>query len=765
MSNLLAYTVIGIALGSIYAIAATGLVVTYTTSGIFNFAHGAIGMFCAVSYWQVRVAWGWPTWLSLIVVIGGVAPVLGVFLERTIMRGLRDTSEVTRLVIPIAVMLALGGLATWIWFDQSDQVRKIDYFFGTDKRITVFGQPLLWHSILGVGVAILLAVSLRLLLFRTQLGVTMRAVVDDRALVQLNGGRPDRASAASWAIGAMTAAVAGILLSPILNLQVLALTLLVVDAYAAAIMGRLRSVPLTFAGAILLGLLKTYWDWWSGAGQKWAFMRNFSHSIPAVVLFVVLLVLPQERLRGAIVTRTRERFRVPTLREAVIWGGVLIVAMAMLQALVQPADIITLQSGMAIAVLGLSLVLLTGYAGEINLAVYTFAGIATIVAWQLDVGPGGNALRASLSVPAIVIAMIVCAVVGGLIALPALRLRGLYLGLATFAFAVFVQDMVLQQSQQLYFNQFGIRFHTNLFTGGTLTVPRPRWFGIDFFLSARNYLMLLTVVFALVGIFLVALRRSAYGRALSAMKDSPAACATLGLDVTRLKLSVFMLSSAIAGLGGILYSAQVRTVSGANDYSIFLSLALFMLVVVGGVGYVSGALLGGLFAGVSFIVVGGILDRLSTNYASFEPLFHFASKFSTLIGAATAGIALGRNPSGVAQSFMDGFRPLRKAPAGVALWVAGGVALWALSWRGALSHWWFTILIGASVFVVPRVIMLRYPDRFAEELGRRDGGPDGGGDEDVPLELVGLARPFTDADRERLDGALRLPATVGPGSE
>src|SRR5205823_10657008 len=134
-------------------------------------------------------------------------------------------------------------------------------------------------------------------------------------------------------------------------------------------------------------------------------------------------------------------------------------------------------------IIALSLVLLTGYAGEINLAAYTFAVIATIVAWQIDVGPGGNALHTDLSVAAIVIAMIVCALVGGLVALPALRLRGLYLGLAPFAFATFVQQMVLQQSDQLTFHQLGIKFHLDLFTGGTLTVPRPHWFGIDFFTS------------------------------------------------------------------------------------------------------------------------------------------------------------------------------------------------------------------------------------------------------------------------------------------
>jgi branched-chain amino acid transport system permease protein len=383
--------------------------------------------------------------------------------------------------------------------------------------------------------------------------------------------------------------------------------------------------------------------------------------------------------------------------------------------------------------------------------VFAFAGIATIVAWQLDVGPAGDALRASLSVPGLLLAMIVCSMIGGVVALPALRLRGLYLGLATFAFGTFVQQMLLLQSAQLTFHQFGVKFHLNLFTGGTLTVPRPRWFGIDFALSSRNFLMLLTAVFVLVGIGLISLRRSAYGRALSAMKDSPAACATLGLNVTRLKLSVFMLSAAIAALGGVLYSAQIRTVSGANNYDVFLSLALFLLVVVGGAGYVSGALLAGAFAGVSFIVVGNIFDKLATDYRSFEPLFHFGSRFSTLLGAAIAGIALGRNPSGVAQQFMDGFRPLARAKREVAAWVAVEVGLWWLAWTTIISHWIFAILTALGVLFVPRIIMVIRPERFVGESGRGVELID-----DVPTELIGLAREFTEEDRKRLDLALGL---------
>ncbi|MER3462264.1 MAG: ABC transporter permease, partial [Armatimonadota bacterium] len=226
---------------------------------------------------------------------------------------------------------------------------------------------------------------------------------------------------------------------------------------------------------------------------------------------------------------------------------------------------------MGLALMALSLVLLTGYAGEVNLAVYTFAGIALVTMWQFEVGPGGIATRESMSVAGIALA-VVCALVGGLIALPALRLRGLYLGLATFAFAIVVTQLVLFQINPVKIEAFGRSFELNLFSTGSLTVPRPHWFGIDFAEGQRAYLMLMTVLFALLGVGLIALRRSSYGRVLVAMKDSPAACATLGLNVVRMKLSVFMLSSGLAGFGGLMWAAQQRQMSNQGSFDVFTSL-------------------------------------------------------------------------------------------------------------------------------------------------------------------------------------------------
>ncbi|HYN34366.1 MAG TPA: ABC transporter permease [Ilumatobacteraceae bacterium] len=755
MQDFLAYTVLGICLGSVYAIAAAGIVVTYTTSGMFNFAHGAVATMCALVYWQLNQAWHVPGLIAAVLTVCCFAPALGIFLELVVMRGLRDTNEVTKLVVPIAVLLAITGTATWIWFRDGARAIVPKRFFGA-QSIDVLGQPVYYHQVIGVVLAAAIAVGLYLVMYRTRLGVTMRATVDDRRLLMLNGGRPDHASMASWGIGCGLAGLAGVLLASQQGaLQVFALTLLVIDSYAAAVAGRLRSVPIAYVGAMVLGLARSYFDMVSNAGQNWPAIANMRNAIPAILLFAALLLLPQGRLRGAVVTRTRERFNVPTMKQAVAWGAILIVGVAMLQALMKGAAVINLTNSMALSLMALSLVLLTGYAGEINLAVYAFAGIALIAAWQFDVGPGGLATQESLSLAAIVLAMVICAFIGGLIALPALRLSGLYLGLATFAFGVIVYQLVILQPRPLQGSIFGQQFTVNFFTNGSVTVPRPRWFGVDF-RNERAFLILLTVMFVVIGIMLIRLRRSAYGRMIIAMKDSPAACATLGMNITRLKLGVFMLSAAIAGLGGLMWAAQQRTVASNNNFDGFASLLLFMIAVVCGIGYVSGALLAGVFLSVLSLAIPNVFEKLGSDYESLHWLFVTGlGNFAKFIGAALIGIRLARNPSGIAQQVMDGFRPLRRVPVGTGVWVASIMMWWLLAWRGVIGNWTFALGVIASAFIVPRLLMAMYPQRFIDE----------GNDGQEDLDMIGLSRPFVTSDRDRFDRELAIPVARGGRSD
>ncbi len=739
MQQFLQYTVLGLVLGGVYGIAAAGLVVTYTTSGIFNFAHGAIAMLAAFTYWQLRFGWGWSAPVALVVVLGILAPLLGAVLYLVIMRGLRDTSEVAKIVVSVSVALGFLALAVWVWDPVPRSPRIIQKFFGASYTVSVFGVNITWHEIIAMLVAVAIAVGLRILFVRTRTGVAMRAVVDDPDLVRLTGGRPERLALFSWALGAALAALAGVLITPIQGgaMSATALTLLVIDAFASAMFGRLRSVPRTFVGALVLGLTGSYVIGYFPS--DWTWTSSFRLSLPMILLFVVLVLLPQDRLRGATVLRTRERFRLPTMRSAAAWAAVLVVVVVLLQAIMTESAISRMTFGMTLAVVALSLVLLTGYAGEINLAVLSFGAIGTIVAFHVGttaVGPSGRT-----TIWGYLAAMAVCAAVGALVALPALRLRGLYLALATMAFGVFVTRMVLTEISPRTLPL--VHWTFTIFPSGTLSVARPKIGPVDLKSNAA-FLVAVTIVFAVIGVGLVAIRHSGYGRRLAALKDSPAACATLGMNVVRLKLSVFMLSAAIAGLGGALMSSQLGSVN-IDRFDIFLSLGLLMLTVVGGIGYVSGALFGGLLFGVGFVAIQDTFTKLGTDHHTLNGVFAFLATLTTVL-PAIIGVSLGRNPSGTVHRLVDDYRPLRRAvPLLVGAAVVETVVYW-LAYDERISGWWFVILTTAVILGLPSVARALTPSARPVE---------------VPEELVGIDRPFTDDDRAGIDRELGLVLTGG----
>lgn len=304
METFLIFTIVGLSLSAIYAVISSGLVLTYTTTGIFNFAHGAIGMLAAFAYWQVRFSWGWPAPIALAVVLLVVAPVFGLLLERVVMRGLVGTSEATKLVVSISLLVGMIGLANLVW--EPGRSRTMRTFF-QGQRVDLGVTTITYHQAITIAVAVAVALGLRFLLYRTRIGA-MRANVDDRSLALLNGARPDRIALLSWAIGASLAAVGGILIAPSLSLESGSLSLLIVNAYAAAIFGRLRSLPLTFLGAIVVGLTEGYLAaYLPGENQ---YLAGFRPAAAAIVLFIVLLVLPNPRLR----TRSQLREFFPARR-------------------------------------------------------------------------------------------------------------------------------------------------------------------------------------------------------------------------------------------------------------------------------------------------------------------------------------------------------------------------------------------------------------------------------------------------------------------
>lgn len=744
MQTFLQYTILGLALGGSYFIAASGLVVTYTTSGIFNFAQGAIAMLAVFTYWQFRWGWGWPAPLALLMVLGVLAPLLGAVLYQVVMKNLRGTSEVTKIIVSIGVMLGFQALATWVWNPTSSTPRQFQKFFGANAFVHLGNLKISWHEIIAFVIAIIIAAGIRLLFVRTRSGVAMRAVVDDPELLQLNGGRPERLAMISWAGGSFLAALAGILIQPMIGSAMSAgqLTLLVIDAFAAAMFGRLRSLPRTFVGALVIGLTTTYVV--AYFPSKWTWSSSFRNSLPMIFLFIVLLVLPQDRLRGATVLRLRERFRMPTIRTAWIAGLVLMVVVFGLKVIMAKTGVNTITLALTFAIIALSLVLLTGFAGEINLAALSFGAIAVIVVYHF--GTTGSGTGARMTLWGLLLAAVVTALVGAIIALPALRLRGLYLALATMAFGVFVSRMVLTERTER--ELFGWKF--TIFTSGQLAIPRPKFGPVDFN-SPDAFLFLCAGLFVAIGIGMVYLRHSGYGRRLAAMKDSPAASATLGMSVVRLKLSVFMMSAAIAGIGGVMMAAQVGTVN-ADRFDILLSLGLMMITVVGGIGYVSGALFAGVFL-IAFVEALNLtLRKLALDYASVEAIFMFFVSAVTVL-PATIGITMGKNPSGAVSDIVEGLDQIKQSKPLMFTIIGLEVGIWALTATEVITNWHFVILTFINLIFVPIIggkILLARAMR--------------GVPQPIPPELIGIDRPFTAEDLATMDQALNLEGVVIPSA-
>ena len=627
MSQFLGYTVLGLSLAGIHAVAASGLVVTYTTSGIFNFAHGAIGMMGAFAYWQLSSedAVGLPAPVAFVLVVFVGGPLFGALVERVIMRGLEGTSEVTRLVVTFGLLASLIALAQILW--PSDVNRAVPPFF--DGAVQFGEVSVSWHRIVVVGVAIAVAVGLRAVLFGTRAGVAMRAVVDDRPLAQLNGAKPNRSSMLAWALGCSLAALAGVLVAEKAGLEVYRLTFLVVNAYAAAVFGRLVNLPRTFVGAVILGLAEAYATGYLPDNPSWLpedidVVRPLSLAVPIVALFVVLVVLPSAPLRGTAARTTRERARVPTWRSWAIGSAVLAVVVALGSGILDASDSIAWGRGLGYALIMLSFVPLTGYGGQISLAQMTFAGLGAYAAAQW--GGGGNPLG-------LVMAVLLAAAVGALVALPALKLRGIYLALSTLAFAFFVDRVVFTQ--------------VALFpSGASRPVDRVQFGPIDLS-DDRAYLIFLAVVFAALAALVVALRRGSFGRRLVAMKDSPAACATLGMNLTRTKLGVFALSAGIAGLGGALL-AGLEGNARPGQYEALQGLPLLLMAVAGGIALVSGVFAGGMLL-ASFPIISDAIPGLA------DPL---------LLAPGLLGISLGRNPNGMVDELSSRIRRIRAAHEG-----------------------------------------------------------------------------------------------------
>jgi branched-chain amino acid transport system permease protein len=505
----------------------------------------------------------------------------------------------------------MEGAALWIWNPQD--TRPFPAFY-VNNKVSFFGTYVTWTQLITLGAFVACVLVLWFILYRTRIGIDMRAVVDNRPLLMLVGGNPNRAARLSWILGSSLAAIAGILIAPTLQLSVAPLTLLVINAYAAAIIGRLKSLPWTFVGAAIIGLAGSYVVGYLPVSTV-GWLQNLPLAVPIIILLIALLLQPHERLRGYIVRRSRESFPVPSWRLSLTGAVILIVVCAVLAPLLTTQPLYFLSTGLALGVIGLSLVPLLGWAGQISLCQMTFAGVGALAFAHAT---GGGSLLGLIA------AFAVAAIIGLLTALPAIRLRGLYLALATAAIAELFDSWIFGLPSVTFFG------HTlPLFETGALPIARLSIPGINL-TSNSTYLVALAVIFSIFGLIVVAIRRSRFGRALIAMRESQAGSETLGMRTTTLKLGVFTLSAGIAGIGGVLL-AGVQTQVTPTQFSFLESLPLLLLIMAGGAATVGGATFGALALGVF-----GYIGTISTL------IYQIAQLLPGLVG-----VGLGKQPNGV----------------------------------------------------------------------------------------------------------------------
>jgi len=415
---------------------------------------------------------------------------------------------------------------------------------------------------------------------------------------------------ASWAIGSSLAALAGIMLVSVVGLDYYNLTFLVIAAFAAAMLGRLQSLPLTFVGALALGLFQSYAV---GYGPQGQLLQGLQTSLPTFMLFVILIFVPQVRLRVGQV-KGIVAANVPSGRRALNAAGGFAVVIMLIVPLLSATNTQRLGIALAYGVTMLSLVLLTGYGGYVSLAQLSFVGVGAAVVAKMN----------TTSPVAVVMAVVVAAAVGALVALPVLRLTGLYLALATLAFGQLMDKLVFQANFMFGFN-------------GSVNAKRMSLFGITLGSptgSSAAYVVLMAVVFAGVGIGILVLRRGPIGRLLIAMRDSQAACGTLGLNMRWFRVGLFSASAGIAGLAGAMLAGLRGSIS-AQDFQTFQSLLVLLLAVVAGVTTVSGAFLGG--------VLLMLLPVLQATFPSAAGLVFLVVGFGAIM--------LGRDPNGLANLF------------------------------------------------------------------------------------------------------------------
>ena len=628
---------LGIIVGCVYALSATGIVLTYSATGVFNIAHFAIGLFAGYLAWQCNGVWGLPLAVTVPIVLFVCGPVLGLVLERTVFRPLQQqrASSSEKLVAALGVTVLILAVINVVWGPgvQGTVDQPVPRLF----PITTFEIGSLIFDYEQVGtllVTLFVAAALYVLLRRTMLGVRIRAVVDRRELAQLSAIDADRVSQIAWALGCTIAALTGLIITQG-TLEPTRIIFLGIETFSVAVVARLISIPVALAfGFGVMGLGRSVLDAFEPFGSSGAAADTYQAvitNLSSIVLFAALVVFRRLHEVGdeSGSSLVHGRFGGPSGSRArsvaLAVGAALVVAFAPF--VLEGADLRAAHSFLALAVIFVSIVAITGFSGHLTLGQASIAGLGAFASARF-----ANAF--DLPVLVAMVPGAVVAMVAGLAAgYPALRRRGLFLGLTTLGLALIIDRFV---------------FNEQLFQGGPggLTVTRPVLFGID--LGGDVAFWFYEAVILGIVLFMARnLRQGRLGRVLGAMRDSDVGAESIGIELRRAKLFVFAVSSAMAGVGGAMLT-QANQAWDTTTFNPVLGLFWFTAVVVCGLSSTGGALL----AAFAYVAIPQFLDL------DIQSAIGFFGLGAVLIGRSKGGLVvqLGRLAAAIPRRLEDEYQ-------------------------------------------------------------------------------------------------------------
>jgi branched-subunit amino acid ABC-type transport system permease component len=725
----------GVPIGCIYGLVAVGLVLTYKTSGVFNLAFSGQAFFSAWFFYDRVEDHGWPLWLGFVVTIFVVSPLVGLLLDRALFRYMRTSSWQVKLVSALGLLIAFPEIVKAIYSPTPAQFPpSVAPLIGIDAgEVIEIGDYTIGPNALVIIIFTVVAVVVLGIIFRyTPIGLQMRGVVESPRMVELAGVDADRVGAFAWMLSSTIAGLAGVLLAAeYFEINGTIYQLLIVAAIAAAAVGRFSSIPMTLVGAVIIGIgARALPDIVGGTNIA----DDLQPTFPFLVLFLLLVFWPKLR-EGKVASdplagvdppppAMAHEYKDEALKKTtkILFPVFILGFLVVMNTLVSSIWVDRLTYAFVLATIFLSITIFTGLGGQISLAQATFASVGAFTLANLFRDAGVPVMFG------LIIGAVLAAVVGGLFvllidALPALigrlrgrppvRLSGLYLSLATLAFALMADKTI--------FRREGI-------IGGAsgIQVERPDWLQGD-----HAWFMFVFGVFALVGFVVILIRKGTTGRLLAALRGSDPAAASVGINAMNLRIILFAFSAAVAGLGGGLLTLHFENATPNETLSI-LGIVWVVLVVTLGSRTVDGAA----NAAIGFVVFAWLLGELG-----FRP--EFAVVFFGL-----GAITYARHPEGVvefqtrknivnqirqralnaraAELKQKGSLPAEYRPVWqVALPVIAGPALYFvyILVRSAIQgHWVAVHSTTLLCFIVPSLLFALYWIFRTDFVLRRDGG-------------------------------------------